>query len=101
MRYEEAAEHVGEPIETLAIEAEDFESIQSKLDSADIINDSHNKYRGAQTAAAFIFSALEEKQALLHLDIAGGDLSPEGKATGIAVKALLQFLIQENERLDK
>ena len=94
-------ELVGDPIETLSIETEDFESIRSKLDSADIINDSHNKYRGAQTATAFILSALTEKQALLHLDIAGGDLNSEGKATGIAVKALLQFLLQEDERLGK
>ena len=101
MRYEEAAETVGEPIESLSIETEDFESIRSKLDSADIINDSHNKYRGAQTAAAFILSGVTEKQALLHLDIAGGDLSPEGKAAGIAVKGLLQFLVQENERPHK
>lgn len=99
MRYEEAAEIAGEALETLSVEAEDFESIESKLDSADIINDSHNKYRGAQTAAAFILSGIRKEQALVHLDIAGGDLSSEGKATGIAVKALLQFLLQENNRV--
>ena len=101
IQYEEAAELAGEPLESLSVETEDFESIESKLDSADIINDSHNKYRGAQTAAAFILSGLSGKQALLHLDIAGGDVSPEGKATGIAVKSLLEFLLQEDARLSR
>ena len=100
IQYEEAAELAGEAIESLSVEAEDFESIRSKLDSADIINDSHNKYRGAQTAAAFILSGLSGEQPLLHLDIAGGDVSTEGKATGIGVKGLLQFLLQEDAKLN-
>ncbi len=98
-RYIGAAHLSGEAIQSLSVEQEDFDSIKSKLDSADIANDSHNKYRGAQTAAAFIFSGIPEDQPLIHLDIAGGDLSSDGKATGIAVRALLTFLLQEDDRL--
>ena len=103
-RYAQAAQKAGDPLQKLSIEEEDFEGIQSKLDSADICNDSHNKYRGAQSAAAFILSGLnhpemngiESEQALLHLDIAGGDMTSDGKATGIAVKGLLNFLLEED-----
>ncbi len=95
--FQEISREAGDPIETLSVELEDYESIKSKLDSADLINDSHNKYRGAQTACAFIMSGVKKTQPLLHLDIAGGDMTSDGKATGIAVRALLLFLL----RLDR
>ena len=100
--YLKTANEIGEETDTLSITEEDFESIDSKLDSADICNDSHNIYRGAQTAAAFILHGLgNDKKKLLHLDIAGGDMSPEGKATGIATQGLLNFIFQLEKELSK
>jgi leucyl aminopeptidase len=92
-RFAASCERYGEPSQSLDIVEEDFEDIKSKLDGADINNTGHEKYRGAQTAAAFIFSGLKKAdRPLLHLDIAGGDMTPEEKATGIAVRGLMGFL---------
>jgi leucyl aminopeptidase len=92
-RFAASCERYGEPSQSLDIVEEDFEDIKSKLDGADINNTGHEKYRGAQTAATFIFSGLKKAdRPLLHLDIAGGDMTPEEKATGIAVRGLMGFL---------
>ena len=92
--FEKSAIQTGDAVQILNVENEDFESIKSKLDSADLINDSHNKYRGAQSACAFIMNGISKNQSLLHLDIAGGDMTEDGKATGIAVKTLILFLLE-------
>lgn len=92
-RFAASCERYGESCQTLDILEEDFEDIKSKLDAADINNTGHEKYRGAQTAAAFVFSGLKDaEKPLLHLDVAGGDMTSEEKATGIAVRGLLGFL---------
>ncbi|MBX7059284.1 MAG: leucyl aminopeptidase family protein [Leptospirales bacterium] len=92
-RFEQAAELAGDPCFALDVVEEDFEDIASKLDGADISNVQKGKNRGAQTAAAFVMSGIKEQQPLLHLDIAGGDMTEDDRATGIAVKALLRFLL--------
>lgn len=98
-RLADAAKKAGDPLQTLDIWDEDFEDIKSKLDGADIINTSQNKNRGAQSACAFVMSGLPEGSIpMLHLDIAGADMTREEKATGIGVKALLAFLIEESRR---
>lgn len=86
--------------QSLDILEEDFEDIASKLDGADINNTGHESYRGAQTAAAFVLSGLEKNIPLLHLDIAGGDMSKDDKATGIAARAILQYLLDMNRGLE-
>lgn len=92
-RFAASCERHGESCQTLDIVEEDFEDIKSKLDGADINNTGHEKYRGAQTAAAFVFSGLKKSdRPLLHLDVAGGDMTSEEKATGIAVRGLMGFL---------
>lgn len=92
-RFAASCERHGDLCQTLDIVEEDFEDIKSKLDGADINNTGHEKYRGAQTAAAFVFSGLKKSdRPLLHLDIAGGDMTPDEKATGIAVRGLMGFL---------
>jgi leucyl aminopeptidase len=98
-RFAAAARRAGDPLQTLDIWDEDFEDIKSKLDGADIINTSQNKNRGAQSACAFVMSGLgEQKIPMLHLDIAGADMTKDEKATGIGVKTLLSFLIEESRQ---
>lgn len=89
---------LGEPIQTLDVLEEDFDNIKSKLDGADIINTSQRKHRGAQTASAFVMSGAPEGTPFVHLDIAGADMTPDEKATGVSVKTVLQYLLDENER---
>lgn len=96
-RLRDAAKLGGDPVQTLDIWDEDFEDIKSKLDGADIINTSQNKNRGAQSACAFVMSGLTKDIPLLHLDIAGADMTKDEKATGIGVKAILKFLITESQ----
>ncbi|MCS7204372.1 MAG: hypothetical protein NZ853_01595 [Leptospiraceae bacterium] len=91
--FEQALEEIGEPYQSLEIEDDDYEDIKSKLDGADINNIGNEKYRGAQTAASFIFSGLSSREKVcFHLDIAGGDVDKEEKATGIAIKGVLNYL---------
>lgn len=97
-RFQNACNRAGDSVQTLDIVEEDFEDIKSKLDGADINNTGNEKYRGAQTAAAFVFSGLKDpSRPLLHLDIAGGDMTPEEKATGIVVRGLMLFLKELSE----
>ncbi|MCE9596365.1 MAG: hypothetical protein K8S54_00205 [Spirochaetia bacterium] len=96
-RLRDAAKLAGDPVQTLDIWDEDFEDIKSKLDGADIINTSQNKNRGAQSACAFVMSGLTREIPLLHLDIAGADMTKDEKATGIGIKAVLKFLIAESQ----
>jgi len=98
-RFAAAARLAGDPLQTLDIWDEDYEDIKSKLDGADIINTSQNKNRGAQSACAFVMTGLgESKIPMLHLDIAGADMTKDEKATGIGVKAFVSFLLEESRR---
>lgn len=98
-RVANAGRRLGEPIQVLDVLEEDFDNIKSKLDGADIINTSQRKHRGAQTAAAFVMSGASERFPLVHLDIAGADMTPDEKATGTSVKTVLQYLLDEDARL--
>ncbi len=90
-----AAHASGDRVQTLDIMDEDFDDIKSKLDSADIRNTMKSKGRGAQTAAAFVLNGASPEMPLVHLDIAGGDMSDDEKATGIAAKCLVNFLLRQ------
>ncbi|MBX2861158.1 MAG: hypothetical protein KTR14_07980 [Vampirovibrio sp.] len=92
-RMEDSARYLGEPFQSLEVVEQDFDDIKSKLDSADICNTSHNKKRGCQSAAAFVMSGNTEDIPMLHLDIAGADMSGDEKATGIGQKALTWFML--------
>jgi leucyl aminopeptidase len=89
----------GEPIQTLDVVEEDYDNIKSKLDGADIINTSQRKHRGAQSAAAFVMSGAPEDMPMAHLDIAGADMTADEKATGISVKTIIQYLLNEDAGL--
>ncbi|MEB3206057.1 MAG: M17 family peptidase N-terminal domain-containing protein [Vampirovibrionales bacterium] len=88
-----AAKKAGDPAQALDVWESDFDDIKSKLDGADIINTSQNKNRGAQSAAAFVMSGAPAGQALIHLDIAGADMTGDEKATGIAQDTLIEFVL--------
>lgn len=90
---EAAAHTAGDRVQTLDLMEEDFDDIKSKLDAADIRNTMRGKGRGAQTAAAFVMHGAPASRPIVHLDIAGGDMSDDDKATGIAAKCLVQFLL--------
>lgn len=92
-RVEQAARYLGEPVQPLDVLEEDFEDIKSKLDGADIRNTHKSKGRGAQTAAAFVMSGAPEDLPIAHLDIAGADMTPDEKATGIGVKTLIRYVL--------
>lgn len=94
-RVEKAARLTGEPVQTLDVIEQDYEDIKSKLDGADIINTSQNKNRGAQSAAAFVMSGAPDGLPIAHLDIAGADMTSDEKATGIALKTVVQWVIDE------
>ena len=94
LEFEKSLEEIGEPYQSLEVEEEDYEDIKSKLDGADINNTGSEKYRGAQTAAAFVFSGLSSLNIpCLHLDIAGGDMTKDEKATGISIKGIMNYLL--------
>jgi len=95
---ESAAQKIGDPLQTLDIFDDDYEDIKSKLDSADIINTSQNKNRGAQSAAAFVMTGAPTGMSVVHMDIAGADMTAEEKATGIGLKTIIQWLLDLNER---
>ncbi len=44
-------------------------------------------------------SGVSRQLPLLHLDIAGGDMSKDDKATGISCRAIIQFLTDLNASL--
>jgi leucyl aminopeptidase len=96
-RFAAAADRAGDPCFPLDVVEEDYEDIASKLDGADISNVQQGKNRGAQTAAAFVFSGVKTTQPIVHLDIAGGDMSDDEKATGIALKSTVRFLLDLRE----
>lgn len=98
-RINHAGRKHGEPIQTLDVVEDDYDNIKSKLDGADIINTSQRKHRGAQSAAAFVMSGAPDDLPMAHLDIAGADMTPDEKATGISVKTIIQYLLNENENL--
>ncbi|WP_303675153.1 leucyl aminopeptidase family protein [Vampirovibrio chlorellavorus] len=98
-RIAAAGRSQGEPIQTLDVTEDDFENIKSKLDGADIINTSQRKNRGAQTAAAFVMSGAPSELPMAHMDIAGADMTPDEKATGVSVKTIVQYLLNEDASL--
>ncbi len=98
-RIAAAGRSQGEPIQTLDVTEDDFENIKSKLDGADIINTSQRKNRGAQTAAAFVMSGASDEMPMAHMDIAGADMTPDEKATGVSVKTIIQYLLNEDASL--
>ena len=83
----------GEPVQPLKVEPVDFESIESKLDAADIRNTSKSDNRGAQSAAAFVMSGAPDDQAMVHLDIAGADMMADETATGYSVRTLVDSVL--------
>lgn len=92
-RMQAAARSLGEPMQALDVVEEDYEDIKSKLDGADIINTSRNKNRGAMSAAAFVMSGAPEGVPVVHMDIAGADMTGDEKATGIGQRALIRFVL--------
>jgi hypothetical protein len=98
-RVAKAGRSLAEPIQTLDVTEEDYDNIKSKLDGADIINTSQKRQRGAQSAAAFVMSGAPESLPMAHMDIAGADMTPDEKATGIAVKTVLQYILNEDSAL--
>ncbi len=101
IKFENACDEIGESYQSLEIVQDDYEDIKSKLDGADIKNLGNEKYRGAQTAATFVFSGLSDLETpILHMDIAGGDMTKEEKATGIAIKGILNFIYEISKNKD-
>ncbi len=94
-KVEQHARSLGEPVQTLDVDEEDYDNIKSKLDGADLRNTQRNKGRGAQTAGAFVMSGAPEGLPVVHLDIAGADMTPDEKATGIGVKTLIRYVLDE------
>lgn len=92
-RIEKTAKAMGEPVQKLAFFDEDFDSIKSDRDAADLSNTSKNRNRGHMSAGAFVVSFAQDIP-IAHLDIAGGD-AKDGNATGIAVKGLIEYLRKE------
>lgn len=99
-RIDQAGKSLGEPIQTLDVNEDDYDNIKSKLDGADIINTSQRKHRGAQGAAAFVMSGAPDNMPMAHLDIAGADMTADEKATGVSVKTIIQYLLNENDSLN-
>ncbi len=92
-RLEKTCQSVGEPVQTFTFFEEDFDNVKSDRDAAELCNTSKSRFRGHLSAGAFVMSFAQDIPAA-HLDIAGGD-AKDGNATGIAVKGLIEFLIQE------
>jgi leucyl aminopeptidase len=99
-RIQQAGKSLAEPIQTLDVNDDDYENIKSKLDGADIINTSQRKHRGAQSAAAFVMSGAPDRMPMAHLDIAGADMTADEKATGVSVKTIIQYLLNEDAALN-
>ncbi|WP_373532615.1 M17 family metallopeptidase [Vampirovibrio sp.] len=98
-RIATAGRSQGEQLQTLDVTEDDYDNIKSKLDGADIINTSQRKNRGAQSAAAFVMSGAPDDIPMAHLDIAGADMTPDEKATGVSVKTIIQYLLNEEASL--
>ena len=90
---ETAAHEAGEPVQALDVTLADVDNIHSKLEGADIRNTNRGKYRGAQTAMAFILQGLPKTLPFVHLDIAGADMTDDERATGYPVGTLLHGLL--------
>lgn len=100
-RILEAAHASGDPVQPLKVRDDDYNCIKSKLDAADLRNTSTIRERGAQTAAAFVMSGAPNGLKMAHLDIAGADMTPDEKATGIGVKTILTYLLEQNKIASK
>ncbi|MCB1174635.1 MAG: hypothetical protein KDK39_13780 [Leptospiraceae bacterium] len=98
-RFADSARTACDPFQTLDVLAEDYEAIQSKQDAADIKNTGDGWGRGSQSAAAFVFSGLDSRRPIVHLDFAGGDMTRDDKATGVTVQGVLQFLLDLDQEL--
>lgn len=84
---------IGETVQALELLDMDFDDIKSDRDAADLSNTGKSRSRGHLSAGAFVISFANDIPTA-HLDIAGGD-AKDGNATGIAVKGLIQYLIDE------
>jgi leucyl aminopeptidase len=89
-----AAKYLDEPFQSLDMFESDFEDIKSKLDAADIRNTNAGEGRGSQTAGAFVMLGAPDTLPMVHLDIAGADMTKDEKATGTAQKTLILHALQ-------
>lgn len=89
----QAAQTAGDPVQVLDVTPEDFDNIKSKLDGADIRNTSKSDNRGAQSAAAFVMSGAPDEMPVVHLDIAGADMTSEETATAYSVRTLAHLAL--------
>ena len=94
-RLFETSQLLDEPFQPLLVFDSDHDDIKSKLDGADIRNTSKNMNRGAQSAACFVFAGNTKNIPMVHLDIAGADMTPDEKATGTGVKTLLKYVLSQ------
>lgn len=95
-KLETAARFLGEPVQSLDVTEDDYEAIASTLDGADIRNTQKGKGRGAQTAGAFVMSGAPDDMPMAHLDIAGADFTDDEKATGIAARTLVHYVMNQS-----
>jgi leucyl aminopeptidase len=96
-RVKAAATYLDEPFQVLDMFESDYEDIKSKLDGADIRNTNAGEGRGSQTAGAFVMMGAPEGMPVVHLDIAGADMTKDEKATGIAQKTLILHALRTAE----
>ena len=94
-RVQAVARYLDEPFQALDMFESDFEDIKSKLDGADIRNTNAGDGRGSQTAGAFVMLGAPEGTPIVHLDIAGADMTKDEKATGIGQKTLVLYALQQ------
>lgn len=91
------AKSQGEPFERMTVRDSDFDAISSEKDSAHLTNDPISDFRHAQAGAAFIMSGLPHDIPLLHLDLSGVMEDDRKMATGIGMKTLLHYLLNETK----
>jgi leucyl aminopeptidase len=90
----EAANEAGDPVQVLDVTSEDFDNIKSKIDGADLRNTSRSDNRGAQSAAAFVMSGAPKGLPVVHLDIAGADMTDAETATAYSVRTLAHLALR-------
>ncbi|MFM7390248.1 MAG: M17 family metallopeptidase [Vampirovibrionales bacterium] len=91
-----AAKTSGEPVQVFDVTPDDYDTIKSKTEGADLRNSTGKRSRGAQTAAAFVMSGAKPATLpMVHLDIAGADMDDNENATAYSVGTLLQFVLNE------
>ncbi len=106
-QIQKLAKQWDEPFESLPIEAEDFDSIQTKgIDYAEISNiGSTRGIRGSQGAGAFLNASLHDMDRdpflgdYLHLDMAGVMDDKNGNATAHGERTLIDYVMDEDQKL--